>query len=443
VKSTLRKSSKEPLAVLRSQTSLRPSPSIFVGALLLASAPARADERPATWDMSQDELRAVGLGQSRGMPVVPDEIDGERRPQQAKQGVIFVETAAITTEMGGEDSHTNQSSIFGQDFEAFGGGEAEHAALMEAVRIDWAAYNVLVVDSRPASGDYTMNITSPTNPLGGGVLGIAPLDCNDMMTHNNVTFAFHGANDGFGPSTWATTVGQEVAHSFGLEHVDEPADIMNPVNSGGDPSFMNECLPVVAGGTCPMQHEVQCGDGEHQNSHKELLALFGPSEPDAMPPLVSITSPVDGAQYSSGASFMIAVEASDENALQQVQLFNKENPLQTDISEPYGWEVADIPAGMYVFKVVATDLSGNTADSNIVTVYVGVAPGTDDTSGGSGEESNGDESEDDGSDDDAGQDGGGDDKGCGCTQSSGGTTALGLLVIAGLARRRRRFVIAA
>ncbi|MBC8073989.1 MAG: Ig-like domain-containing protein [Deltaproteobacteria bacterium] len=392
--------------------------------------------------MGPDELRAAGLGQSRGMPVLPESVPEAPPELEVKQGVIFVQFDAITTEMGGEDSKTNQSSIFGQEFAAFGADEAARAALMAAVRLDWAPYNVLVVDSRPATGDYTMNITSPTNPLGGGVLGIAPLDCFDMMTHNNVTFAFHGANDGFSAATQATTVGQEVAHSYGLEHVDEPADIMNPVNSGGDPSFMDECLPIVQGGNCGMQHLEQCGDEQSQNSHKELLALFGPSEPDALAPVVSITAPGDNAQFSAGASFMITVDATDENAISQVQLFNKEAPLQIDQSAPYGWEVADIPPGMYVFKVVATDLSGNEAESNVVTVYVGVAPGSEDTGSGDGSGAgNDEESDDDEGTDEAGQDGGdGGDEGCGCSQSGREGSALGLLGLAGLVRRRRRAV---
>jgi len=119
---------------------------------------------------------------------------------------------------------------------------------MEAVRNDWEPYNVLIVDNRPASGDYTMNVTPPTNPIGGSVLGIAPLDCDDMMTHNDITFAFHGANDGFPASVVATTIGQEVAHSFELEHVDEPGDIMDPFNAGGGPSFRDQCIQLVQGG---------------------------------------------------------------------------------------------------------------------------------------------------------------------------------------------------
>ncbi len=398
---------------------------------------AQTGERPATWDMVLDELRAVGLGQTRADPVPVGDVAGPSQPRAAEQAVIFVSFDAMEL-VGGEDSHTNASMIYQGEVAEFGGDGTQKAALMEAVRIDWAPYNVLVVDSRPSSGDYTMNVTTPTNPFGGGVLGIAPLDCLDGMK-NNVTFAFHGADDGFSAATQATTVGQEVAHSYGLEHVDEPADIMNPVNSGGDPTFMDECLALSGGGgQCAMQHEAQCGDGTHQNSHKELLDLFGPSVPDTVAPTVTITAPVDQSQYLAGAAFSIMVEAADDSAISQVQLFNKDAGLQTDQSSPYGWEVADIPPGMYVFKVVATDLSGNTAESNVVTVYVGVPPDMDTGSSGDVDTSDDEDSDDEDTGDDPGQDDGGGDKGCGCRQSAPTGSLFGLgLVVLGLARRRR------
>jgi hypothetical protein len=414
---------------------------------LLTSTHARAEERSPTWDMSKDELAAIGLGQDRGAPVpmpLPADKQADLEPKAAKQGVVFVNFEAIDIQQGFDDSRNNVSGIFGQQFAAFGGDGSQQAAVMEAVRNDWEAYNVLIVDQRPASGDYTMNVTSPTNPIGGSVLGIAPLDCNDMMTHNNITFAFHGANDGFSPSIVATTIGQEVAHSFGLEHVDEPGDIMNPYNAGGDPSFRDECIQIVQGGQCAQQHQLHCGSGQAQNSHLELLELFGTSVPDTQAPLVEITSPADGDTFEVGADFRIDVAVSDDQAVASVELFNGEMAQQTDANEPYGWDVVDIPEGVYEFSVVARDPTGNESTSNIVTVYVGVdAPEEDDgdADGDSGEDDDGTEGDGDGTGGGTSgvdQDGGGD-EGCGCREAGNGGHAafgLGLVVIAAVRRRR-------
>jgi hypothetical protein len=422
---------------------------------VLLPATAFADGAPATWTMSRDELQAIGLGQDRGMPVptpAPTDETADLEPKAAKQGVVFVSFEAINLQQGFDDSHNNMSGIFGGQFAAFGGDGSERAAVMDAVRTDWEPYNVLIVDTRPASGDYTMNVTSPTNPIGQGVLGIAPLDCDDMQTHNNITFAFHGANDGFGPSIVATTIGQEVAHSYGLEHVDEPGDIMNPYNAGGDPSFRDQCIQIVQGGQCAAQHALHCGSGQSQNSHLELLELFGTSVPDTQAPLVQITSPADGDMFEVGAEFRIEAMVSDDQALAQVQLYDGETFVQDANSEPYGWDVVDISEGVYEFTVRASDPAGNESVSNLVTVYIGVEPPTDDGTGdatGDDGDSDGDadDSDGDGDGDSDGtgggtsgleQDGGGDD-GCGCREGRSTPLhafAFGIVVLAAARRRR-------
>jgi MYXO-CTERM domain-containing protein len=440
----------------------------FVLALPLTSQAADSLRAP-TWELSQQELVAAGLGQSRGDPVpVPDHAPKESipgEPQFASQGRIFVNFDGAQLSSGWDDSHTDTTQIgeCAGSFAAYGEG-TKREAVMQAVRDDWAPYNVIITDTRPASGDYTMNMTGPSNPFGGGVLGIAPLDCDDSQTHNNITFAFHSVNDGFDASTTATTIGQEVAHSYGLEHVDEPGDIMNPYNAGGDPSFTDNCLNIVGGQVvCPSQHSAECGgSGVTQNSNQELLTLFGASAPDNSSPTVSITAPSDGSEYDVGATFEITVDAADDIGIEQVALFNNGEQIETDASSPYGWTVQNAPAGSYEFYVEATDPSGNVSMSNTVTVSVGGVQPSDDggdggaTSGGdggsvgdSGDASAGDAGTGDGGNDSAAFDDGGDGSlppgfgndraGAGCACSSDRAPASAwwmLLVVLPFARRR-------
>jgi hypothetical protein len=420
-------------------------------ACLLAMSPARADEArdqdpPDSWGMSLEELRAIGLGQFRGDPVpVPQAAQLRREggdPLPAKQGVIFVNFDGATLNSGWDNSHTNTTQIsqLAGSFAAYGAG-AKRDAVMQAVRDDWAAYNVIVTDSRPQSGDYTMNMTGPTNPFGGGVLGIAPLDCEDAQTHNNITFAFHSANDQFSATIQATTVSQEVAHSYGLEHVNEPGDIMNPYNAGGDASFIDRCIQIVSnqGIVCTAQHAAQCGTGSQQNAHLELLTLFGPSAPDTQAPVVQIVSPKDGEFFEEGASFHIEVVATDDNVVDYVELYNNGDALGKDSSEPYGWAVTEIPAGVYELHVLAHDLAGNIGMSNVVTVSVGVEAGPTDDDG------DGSDTADGGTGDGGVGDGsgafprGGDAEvdGCSCRQTPAAPRLAGLLCLGLLALRRR------
>lgn len=449
-------------------------------ALLTAPPTASAAEpepsRPDTWDMSIDELRAIGLGQDRGQPV-PVPADAPRRraedepPLQASQGRIFVNFDGANLTSGSDDSRNNVTQI-GQlvgSFAAYGNGP-KREAVMQAVRNDWAPFDVVITDTRPGSGDYTMNMTGPTNPFGGGVLGIAPVDCGDSQTHNNITYAFHSEGDQFSAAVQATTIGQEVAHSYGLEHVDEPGDIMNPFNAGGDASFRDQCIPIVQNLYCPAQHQAECGTQSQQNSYAELMTLFGPSTPDAAPPTVSITYPADGDTFDTGASFTITVAASDDQAIESVILFSNDQEQGTDGSEPYGWEVADIQDGVYELSVLAVDVAGNETASSTVTIAVGtdVPPPPTTGDGGDGGNSGGDGSGDGGSA--GGSDGGGDggdsvggddgslppgygqqfgddagDSGCTCRSSAvpqdrGMTFGLLGLLMLGATRRRRRSV---
>lgn len=396
----------------------RPTSGAVLGVLLLAvpvtAFAAEPDElRSETWDMTVEQLQELGLGQSRGTAVpVPHEAPRERAPGQpaehASQGRVFVNFDGANLTEGWDDARNDVTQIgeLAGAFAAYGAG-SKRDAVMQAVRADWAPFNVVITDTRPGSGDYTMNMTGPTNPFGGGVLGIAPLDCNDSQTHNNITYAFHSASDSYSAAVTATTIGQEVAHSYGLEHVDQPADIMNPYNAGGDASFTDVCIPIVQGVVCGSQHAAECGSSSQQNSYAELMTLFGPANPDAADPVVQITYPSDGATFPSGSSFTITVDASDDQAIDQVTLYSNGNAQGSDGSEPYGWDVSNIPEGTYELHVIASDLAGNEAASPTVTITVGddLPPGGDE--GGA----------DDGAD--GGVDGGGADDGGGGGSSGG------------------------
>jgi len=384
----------------------------FTAALCLA---------PLTAPAADDDLRDIprlierGLGQSRGVPIpVPANAPRLGAPPAPQAGGdparVFVNFDGAQLGDGWDDSTTNTTQI-GQlvgSFAAYGDG-AKRDATLQAVRDDWAPYNVTIVDTRPASGNYTMCMTGPTNPFGGGVLGIAPLDCDDSQTPNNIVFAFHSVNDQFDSSTQATTIGQEVAHSYGLEHVDEPGDVMNPFNAGGDPSFTDQCIGVVGGVVCGAQHAAECGSANLQNSHRELLTLLGDAQPDNEAPSVTITAPQDGASFEAGSSFEITVAAADPGGIERVVLFNNGEELESDGSEPYGWTVTNPPAGEYEFYVEAVDLAGNLSASDTVRVTVGGAPSG--TGGGSA----------DSGADSAGDDGGSDGGGAGDDGAGGGT----------------------
>lgn len=291
----------------------------------------------------------------------------------AKTHTFYLNYDGVQLNPGGDDNAATNTTMFqewGGNYQPYGNG-AKRMASLQAALTDWAPYAVTITDQRP-NGVYTMCVNTPTNIYGGGVLGVAPLDCNDS-NGANIVFAFHSDNDQFTAATQATTMSQEIAHAFGLEHVNFPNDIMNPTNEGADPKFLDQCIAIVPdpnfGILCGQQHQQFCG-GSQQNSHQELLWLFGAAAPDTAPPTVQITFPTDGAVIDAGTDFSITATATDDVGVSAVDLYYNGQFQESDTSEPYSWPVASIPAGNYCFKATAHDLANNATDSAEVCISV-------------------------------------------------------------------------
>lgn len=431
---------------------------------------------PADPQEQQEPWVDPGNIERLSIPLTPEEqgVDPNELPEipVAEPTYIFINMDGENLVCNGGDSSTANSSIiacqygFSGQYPSYGGTEAQRQTVMDAVKQDWAPFNMAVVNSRPNSGPYTMCMTGPANhPFGNGVLGIAPLDCNDYNP-NNIVFAFHSAGQlggGLGANTQATTISQEVAHAYGLEHVGSTSDIMNPYNAGGNPGFTDNCIGIQSnnGIVCGSQHTPYCPSGQ-QNSYQELLGMFGAADPDNQPPNVAVSYPSDGAVFEPGADFVITCEANDNQSVASVQLWINGDNLGTDGSAPYEWDVVGIPEGAYEIYCVAADDWDNTAMSPVVdiTVEPGGDPGDSggdsggtttggDSGGDSGGTTGGDSGGDAGGDDvgDDGFDGGlppgfgqdQTDSGCACSSDGGsGQPAWALLALLGLPLLRRR-----
>ena len=110
---------------------------------------------------------------------VYDQMEPEPEPFNPTPAVVFVNMDGATmncTSNYQDDSKTNTSWVCGS---YNGPGQMQYAAyngnkqaLLDAAKADWQPFNVNLVDKRPGSGNYTMNMTGPTNFIGGGVLGL-------------------------------------------------------------------------------------------------------------------------------------------------------------------------------------------------------------------------------------------------------------------------------
>src|SRR4030095_16311624 len=103
-----------------------------------------------------------------------------------------------------------------------------------------------------------------------------------------------------------------------------------------------------------------------------LMSMAVLSSPAA--PVVTITSPIDGAVLAAPASFAIRASVSGGgNNVSQVEFFNGTNSLGVDNNNPYRMDVNDLPAGTYELSAVLTDTIGDKS-TNSVTIIVNALP---------------------------------------------------------------------
>ena len=431
-------------------TSRRPVPLSALIVLCTAAVDAAAAEpaRRAT----ADDLRQRAIGDDRIPPTI-DPMASGATPAAGKGGakVIFVNFDGVELTQGQDDSLGNVSQICGGSFPPYGDGPKREATL-QAILEDWERYDVVVTTDRPESGDYTMAVISnvPQSECSvnsPAIYGVAPMDCGDHV--NNIVFAFHSEDDQHSAQHHATVASQEIAHSYGLDHTNNPDGIMNPTPTGGNQFFDEECKPNAGLVFCADQHAEYCPGGElRQDSHVELLGLIGEREPDTSPPLVSIVAPMDGDELDIGLEIDVLVDATDDRSVSDVALEVDGAAAGAPLtSAPYQWALTELATGSHTLVATARDLDGNEASDSITISIVSPDTGSDDTGGAGADDDDNDEdgvpTEDDGAssppgDTDADQNDalGGRDDGCSCRSGRRSSAALWLsLFVLALARR--------
>lgn len=364
-----------------------------------------------------DETVGFDLSQDAAPPAGVDTTTAPPRASRQGPKVIFLNFDGAQISSGNSDDARNNISRIREctgTVQPYRGGARE--AIIQAVKKDWERFDVNVVFERPQSGNYTMAMIGDAN-CQGSFYGYAPVDCFDRNL-NSIVYSFDRSNSSI---IEATVVSQEVAHSYGLEHVDNRNEIMNPAATG-DQAFYDQCYPITGNRYCGAQHAEQCGSENQQNSVGELESILGTAIPDTGPPTVSIESPSNGDVLAEGSDFVVTVLASDDRGIMRVNLRVDGADVGADETSPYRWDVANIPAGTYTFEAVATDTAGQSATSAPVTVTVTDEP--DDVPDDPGDPSGGDGDGDDPSgggdgDGESGGSSGGDGEGSGGGETDG------------------------
>lgn len=303
----------------------------------------------------------------------------------------------------------------------FTGTDVQKLAIIQAIRRDVEDFGVRVVATRPPDDqDYTMVLYGDLGEQ--DFAGVAPyIDCGNVWGHDTSFSQGYTSS-----STGSTVILQEAAHTWGLEHVDATFDILNPFKSSADQAFSDNCYKIVANtdldetlGVCNVVHQLFCEAG-YQNSWQEMRYLFGTPVPDVSPPSLTITSPEDGSQHVRPVEVPLLGEIEDDlhPQLYDVTIFQEGSVLYEGRNAGLDLLLSNPPAGVYDLEVRIADGGGNTAEDR---VRFEVLP-----EGSELPEPEPDTSELV------------DDENFGCRLTPPTSAALWLVLVAGLARRRRR-----
>jgi MYXO-CTERM domain-containing protein len=449
-----------------------PAPRSFLvlPALVLALLPAKA---PAGEPREPLDTLTGARPIDPSPPPSPAGLVATGRPQHLGAKILFVnfDGASMNWCGGSNDPHSDCSAIFQGVVLPFSGDVVHRASIVQVIRKRLGDFGITVTDQRPPSGDYDMEMVGNWQGVRPEFAGVAPnIDCFDATGgETSFTLEATGSADGI-----AEIVLQEIAHTWGLEHVDEQQDLLYPTTQGSNKTFQDECHKIVddvqlneTDGYCNEIHTQFCSYG-WQNSYQELLYVFGESVPDTLPPGVTIVAPADGATIEGGSfDLVIALEDDQSPAVitTDIRMESDALPAAIEAGGAYAapgeltFPIEDLPDGTYVVRVDVQDESENPAADEITFTVVGNPPSSGDA--GSGDAGSGDAGSGDAGSGDAAEDGSGDAgdtgsdddagvvdpspasaDGCDCRTNGArpglGTLLLGLLGALGLGVRRRR-----
>ena len=308
---------------------------------------------------------------------VRDAIARERRSRPAAPSgghILYVNFDGATLHGGNCTNATTNctfiDSVGTYNYPPYPGTQTQKDAILQRLAGYYADFDVQLVTTRPASGDYSMTMVGPGSAVcgascSGGAAGVAPLDCSDTNP-DDISFAFTdviGTSDTY---AIAVTIAQESAHGYGLGHTHNAQDIMYPALNHQETGFANSTSQIydLGGGSS------DCTGTGQQNSYQLLMQNIGAGGPDMQPPTITFNIPKDGDTVPS--MFQVKFDASDNRGVTNIDLYADGNKIGSMGTSPFTFSIPGgfFSAGHHTLKGVAVDMAGNQADSGTITVTV-------------------------------------------------------------------------
>ena len=406
---------------------------VVVPGISLAETDSRSDSRsaPDVGELNYFELIASPKAPTSAHTFVRQLLPPVNAPiaAVAQSRIVYLNRTGITVSPGNNDSRSNRSTIVGstRSVPAWNTSAANWAATVACMKDMFSRWDVTITDVDPGNVPHIEAVFggSPQSiGMQAGVGGVSPFTSDCGVIENSIVFTFTSVFPD-NPQTICEVMAQEVAHSYGLDHEMLASDPMTYLNYNGKRSFKDQTV------ACGEFSNRPCGIGgsqcrPNQNSVQLLNARLGTA--DAVPPILGIISPSDGATVEPG--FGVEAMASDNVGITEAKLLIDDVDAGTvPGAGPFTFATdAALAEGPHTITVEVTD--GRNPMRQTITVTVAKAGGGGGSGSGSDTDGDGDIDEDDGFGDDSITGG--------CSSTRGGTASLALILLAFAGMRRRR-----
>jgi uncharacterized protein (TIGR03382 family) len=371
---------------------------LVLGSLLLVPAAAVAEDNAPIpgGDATRRPLvitaaRADGSLLARRVVETPiaDDVypDDSPNPALAASRYIYLnKTGATLTSGNSDNSATNVSTIAPntRNFPAWNVTDANWNAVRTALQQMFAPFGVTVSDQPPPAGTRhieaifggTAGDALPADevppPSEGVILGVSPFTPSCGVIEDSIVFTFAVSAQQVGQSMRqiAEIAAQEIAHSYGLDHVLNASDPMTYLDYNGNRSFKTglvSCGENTAR-ACGLVNQGFPSCRPTQDSVALLTARIGTggTPGDLTPPTLSITAPQNAALVPP--DFDVYAAATDNIAVTSVDLYVDGVLVDTSTTAPYQLRAEGVGLGDHEIRVIATDGLQESTQSITVTV---------------------------------------------------------------------------
>ncbi len=295
----------------------------------------------------------------------------------ASSRIVYLNKNGVTLSPGDNDARIDRSTIVTTQtsIPAWSVSAPNWGEVVGCMRELFAAYDVQIVESDPGNVPHMEAVFggSPTQVgLDSRVLGVSPFTLDCAVIENSVVFTFTGAFS-FTPREACEVMAQEVAHSYGLDHILLASDPMTYLEYTGNRSFKDQTATcgeeLSAPRACGINGSV-CRP--NQNSVALLKERLGIA--DAIAPLLAFTSPPNNSVVPPG--FKVKASGSDNKGLAGAVLKIDGVAVATIAgSGPFVFTTSEeLREGTHTVVVELTDGKNYKSETRSVHVMIGAPP---------------------------------------------------------------------